>query len=88
MTYAAPSLRLFLRPSLSHILVLVLGVSASSLADVSAARGGLDGGEGSPLEGTSGTVEQIRQFMHEKVESKDEDLLPLGPYRADSSVCS
>jgi len=29
-------------------------VSASSLAAVKAARGGLDGGEGSPEEGTSG----------------------------------
>lgn len=29
-------------------------MSASSLADVRAARGGLDGGEGSPEEGTSG----------------------------------
>lgn len=32
----------------------VFGVSASWLVDVIAARGGLDGGDGSPVEGTSG----------------------------------
>jgi len=53
MVYAAPSLRLFLMPSLSRFLELVWGVSASSLAEVRAARGGLDGGEGIP-EATSG----------------------------------
>lgn len=52
MWYAAPSLRLFLMPSLSRFLVGFL-MSASSLAEVSAARGGLDGGEGIP-EATSG----------------------------------
>jgi len=31
-----------------------LGVSASWLVDVMAARGGLEGGDGSPVEGTSG----------------------------------
>lgn len=33
---------------------LALGVSASSLVAVRAARGGLEGGDGSPVEGTSG----------------------------------
>lgn len=33
---------------------LALGVSASWLVVVMAARGGLDGGDGSPVEGTSG----------------------------------
>ena len=33
---------------------LALGVSASSLVAVMAARGGLEGGDGSPVEGTSG----------------------------------
>ena len=33
---------------------LALGVSASWLVVVRAARGGLDGGDGSPVEGTSG----------------------------------
>lgn len=33
---------------------LALGVSVSSLVGVRAARGGLEGGDGSPVEGTSG----------------------------------
>ena len=37
-----------------RLLFFALGVSANSLVDVRAARGGLDGGEGSPVEGTSG----------------------------------
>jgi len=49
MVYAAPSLRLFLLPPLSRFLdELVLEMNASSLAEVRAARGGLDGGEGIP----------------------------------------
>jgi len=53
MVYAAPSLRLFLLPSLSRFRFGFLEVSARALAEVSAARGGDDGGEGSP-ELTSG----------------------------------
>jgi len=49
MVYAAPSLQLFLLPSLSRFLdELVLEMNASSLAEVRAARGGLDSGEGIP----------------------------------------
>ena len=48
MWYAAPSLRLFLLPSVSRFLVLDFEMSASSLAEVRAARGGEDGGEGIP----------------------------------------
>jgi len=52
MAYAAPSLRLFVLPLTSRFFDELL-VSASSLADVKAARGGLDGGEINP-ERTSG----------------------------------
>ena len=45
MIYAAPSLRLFFLPSISRFLVGFLDKSAISLADVKAARGGLDGGD-------------------------------------------
>jgi hypothetical protein len=51
MWYAAPSLRLFLLlPSVASRFLVVLDfeMSASSLAEVRAARGGLDGGEGIP----------------------------------------
>jgi hypothetical protein len=51
MRYAAPPLLLLFLPSDSRFLVPeLLGseMSASSLADVRAARGGLDGGEGIP----------------------------------------
>lgn len=53
MWYAAPSLRPVLLPSLSRFRVWFLEMSASSLAEVSAARGGLDGGDEIP-ELTSG----------------------------------
>lgn len=53
MVYAAPSLRLFLLSSLSRFRFEFFDMSASSLAEVSAARGGLEGGEGNP-ELTSG----------------------------------
>lgn len=50
MVYAAPSLRLLvLRPSISRVWVGCLEKSASSLAVVKAARGGLDGGESQRL---------------------------------------
>jgi hypothetical protein len=51
MWYAAPPLLLLFLPSDSRLFVpelLDLEMSASSLADVRAARGGLDGGEGIP----------------------------------------
>lgn len=54
MVCAAPSLRPLGRPSNSRLRDLFFEISASSLADVKAARGGLDGGEGMPEEGTSG----------------------------------
>ena len=47
--------RLLLEPADDLLLLLALAVTASWLVDVSrAARGGLDGGDGSPVEGTSG----------------------------------
>lgn len=49
---AAPPRRPRRRPGISRF--LLLGKRASSLDEVSAARGGLVGGEGSPEEGTSG----------------------------------
>jgi len=50
MVYAAPSLRLLvLRPSISRFWAGCLEKSASSLAVVKAARGGLDGGESQRL---------------------------------------
>ena len=53
MVYAAPSLRLLRLISLSYCRFGFLAISASSLADVRAARGGLDGGVRYP-EPTSG----------------------------------
>jgi len=41
-------------PSLRVVDFFALGVSASWFVDVMAARGGLEGGDGSPVEGTSG----------------------------------
>lgn len=41
-------------PSPRVVDFFALGVSASWLVDVMAARGGLEGGDGSPVEGTSG----------------------------------
>lgn len=49
---AAPPRRARRRPGISRF--LLLGRRASSLDEVSAARGGLVGGEGRPEEGTSG----------------------------------
>jgi hypothetical protein len=50
MVYAAPSLRLlFLRPSISRFWIGCFEKSASSLAVVKAARGGLEGGESQRL---------------------------------------
>lgn len=49
---AAPPRRARRRPGISRF--FCLGRRASSLDEVSAARGGLVGGEGSPEEGTSG----------------------------------
>lgn len=54
MLNAAPSLRLFLLPSNSRFLFVFLEMSASSLADVSAARGGLEGGDSQGFPRTSG----------------------------------
>jgi hypothetical protein len=53
----APPRRLWFRslvPSLRVDDFFALGVSASWFVDVMAARGGLEGGDGSPVEGTSG----------------------------------
>lgn len=47
-------LRVLLALPLALVRLLGLGVRASSLDEVNAARGGLEGGDGSPEIGTSG----------------------------------
>lgn len=86
---AAPPRRPRRRPGISRF--LLLGRRASSLDEVSAARGGLVGGEGSPEEGTSGiplgpcnpgsaVVEalEVGGRVDEVARGKDVDLLGSG----------
>jgi hypothetical protein len=74
---AAPPRRPRRRPGISRF--FCLGRSASSLDEVSAARGGLVGGEGSPEEGTSGIP--LGPYHQMSV-----DYIPCAPGRVDESL--
>jgi hypothetical protein len=83
---AAPPRRPRRRPGISRFF---LGRRASSLDEVSAARGGLVGGEGSPEEGTSGiplgpcnprraVVEALEVGSRVDDVARGKDINPLG----------